>query len=142
MRVDLRNESGPFDIIGDVHGCASELESLLEQLGYEVSFTGRRVNVRAPEARRVVFVGDLVDRGPRSPDVLRMVMAFAEAGQGLCVPGNHDVKFLRWLNGRNVRPTPGLDRTIEQFEAEPSAFRDRVRDYIDALPSHPHRNRM
>lgn len=140
MSVDLRSESGPFDIIGDVHGCASELEVLLARLGYDVSFSRkgsrRHVSVGAPKGRRVVFVGDLVDRGPRSPDVLRIVMAFAEAGLGLCVPGNHDVKFLRWLNGRNVRPTHGLDRTIEQFKAEPAGFRDRVRDYIDGLASH------
>ena len=97
---DLRHLAGPFDIIGDIHGCSSELETLLGKLGY--------VDGVHPEGRTAVFVGDLVDRGPDSPGVLRRVMGMVAAGDALCVPGNHENKLGRWLNGRTVRATHGL----------------------------------
>lgn len=137
---DLRREHGPFDIVGDVHGCAGELTELLRLLGYSVRFEGsgseRRVEVDRPAGRRVIFVGDFVDRGPRSPDVLRIAMRMAEQGYAFAVPGNHDAKFLRWLRGSNVRLTHGLDLTVAQFGEESPAFRDEVREYLLALPSH------
>src|SRR5262245_27778944 len=118
-RCDRRDDSGPFDIIGDVHGCAGELEVLLVKLGYDVRWSGTpgaiQVEITPPAGRRAVFVGDLVDRGPRSPDVLRMVMGMVERGTAFAVPGNHDVKFQRWLDGKDVKPRHGLDRTMAQF---------------------------
>lgn len=138
--TDQRHVSGPFDIIGDVHGCADELELLLRTLGYSIAFEGegesRRVVTSGPAGRRAFFVGDLVDRGPRSPDVLRIVMSMVEKGQALCVPGNHDVKFVRWLNGRNVTLTHGLDRTVTQFADESEDFRKQVKTFLDGLVSH------
>jgi protein phosphatase len=138
--TDKRSELGPFDIIGDVHGCCDELEALLATLGYQVSWTGsgqeRSVMVTAPPGRRAIFVGDLVDRGPRSPDVLRIVMALCTTGQGFCVPGNHDAKFLKWLQGRQVTLTHGLAETVAQMEAEPAAFKGEVRTFVDGLISH------
>jgi protein phosphatase len=132
--------SGPFDIVGDVHGCADELEELVARLGYAIRRTGRgrarRVHVTAPHGRRAVFVGDLVDRGPRSPDVLRLVMAMVEAGVAIAMPGNHDVKFWRWLDGRKVRLTHGLERTAAQLEGESAAFREKVRAFLAGLPTY------
>ncbi|MEU4504833.1 polynucleotide kinase-phosphatase [Streptomyces sp. NPDC024089] len=128
---DLRHLTGPFDIIGDIHGCSSELESLLGKLGY--------VDGTHPEGRTAVFVGDLVDRGPDSPGVLRRVMAMVAAGDALCVPGNHENKLGRHLKGRNVQHTHGLAETIEQLEREDEkdpAFREGVREFIDGLVSH------
>ncbi|MCX4863805.1 polynucleotide kinase-phosphatase [Streptomyces sp. NBC_00257] len=128
---DLRHLTGPFDIIGDIHGCSSELDSLLGKLGY--------VDGTHPEGRTAVFVGDLVDRGPDSPGVLRRVMAMVAAGDALCVPGNHENKLGRYLKGRNVQHTHGLAETIEQLEREDEkdpAFRERVREFIDGLVSH------
>ncbi|MET8740856.1 polynucleotide kinase-phosphatase [Streptomyces sp. NPDC004728] len=128
---DLRHLTGPFDIIGDIHGCSSELESLLGKLGY--------VDGAHPEGRTAVFVGDLVDRGPDSPGVLRRVMAMVSAGNALCVPGNHENKLGRYLKGRNVQHTHGLAETIEQLEKEDEkapAFREQVREFIDGLVSH------
>jgi polynucleotide kinase-phosphatase len=125
---DLRHLTGPFDIIGDIHGCSSELETLLGKLGY--------VDGAHPEGRTAVFVGDLVDRGPDSPGVLRRVMAMVAAGNALCVPGNHENKLGRWLKGRNVQHTHGLAETIEQLEKEDDAFRQQVREFIDGLVSH------
>lgn len=138
VRCDRRSDSGPLDIIGDVHGCAGELEALLVKLGYEFAWRrgadGAQVFVTPPPGRRAVFVGDLVDRGPRAPDVLRIVMGMVEAGTGFAVPGNHDVKFQRWLDGKDVKPTHGLDRTIAQFESETKAFRGAVRSFLKSLP--------
>ncbi|MCX4670614.1 polynucleotide kinase-phosphatase [Streptomyces sp. NBC_01381] len=128
---DLTHLTGPFDIIGDIHGCRSELETLLTKLGY--------VDGAHPEGRTAVFVGDLVDRGPDSPGVLRRVMAMVAAGNALCVPGNHENKLGRYLKGRNVQHTHGLAETIEQLEKEDAKdpeFRERVREFIDGLVSH------
>ncbi|MFE2596921.1 polynucleotide kinase-phosphatase [Streptomyces sp. NPDC059396] len=125
---DLAHLTGPFDIIGDIHGCRSELETLLGKLGYEGG--------AHPEGRTAVFVGDLVDRGPDSPGVLRLVMDMVESGNALCVPGNHENKLGRWLKGRKVQHTHGLAETVEQFEKEDDAFRARVREFIDGLVSH------
>ena len=139
-RTDRRDEQGPFDIIGDVHGCAGELESLLVRLGYDVRWSGApgavEVSVTPPPGRRAIFVGDLVDRGPRSPDVLRIVMSMVASGAALAVPGNHDVKFMRWLDGKKVAPTHGLDRTIAQFDGETRQFRTSVRDFFAGLPTY------
>jgi protein phosphatase len=130
---DRRSDTGPFDLIGDIHGCGNELEELLGLLGYAPENTDAW---RHPEGRKVVFLGDLVDRGPRVPDVLRIVMAMARAGTALCVPGNHDAKLVRWLKGKNVRISHGLERTIEQLEHEPAELRAEAVAFLDGLVSH------
>ena len=128
-----RSDHGPFDIIGDVHGCADELEELLADLGYGRDDEGVW---RHPEGRKAIFLGDLVDRGPRIPDTLRLVMGMVRAETALCVPGNHDKKLLRRLRGRDVRLTHGLQDSVEQLERESPEFRDQVADFIDSLVSH------
>ncbi|MEU1306414.1 polynucleotide kinase-phosphatase [Streptomyces shenzhenensis] len=125
---DLTHLTGPFDIIGDVHGCSAELDALLGKLGYTDGVH--------PDGRTAVFVGDLVDRGPDSPGVLRRVMAMAAAGSALCVPGNHENKYGRYLKGRRVQLTHGLAETVEQMDRESEEFRQRVREFIDGLVSH------
>ncbi|MFD9005469.1 polynucleotide kinase-phosphatase [Streptomyces sp. NPDC059582] len=125
---DLTHLTGPFDIVGDIHGCASELETLLARLGYKDGVH--------PEGRTAVFVGDLVDRGPDSPGVLRRVMSMVGSGNALCVPGNHENKYGRHLKGRKVQHTHGLAETIEQMEGESEEFRQQVREFIDGLVSH------
>ncbi len=131
---DRRTDHGPFDIIGDIHGCKDELVSLLGELGYAATDEGPRY--RHPEGRRAIFLGDLVDRGPDSPGVLEIVMAMVEHGAALCVPGNHDVKLMRKLDGRDVRLTHGLAQTVEQLEPRAPEFKQRVREFIDNLVSH------
>ncbi|WJK41608.1 polynucleotide kinase-phosphatase [Solwaraspora sp. WMMA2056] len=135
---DRRELTGPFDIIGDVHGCRAELEALLTALGWtlERDDTGRPVGARHPQGRTAVFVGDLVDRGPDSPGVLRLVMGMVRAGTALCVPGNHEQKLLRKLRGRKVTVSHGLAETLEQLAAEPADFTDDVARFIDGLVSH------
>lgn len=134
--TDKRAETGPFDIIGDIHGCYGELTELLQKLGYQVE--GDRNNPKAshPEGRRAIFLGDLVDRGPDSPAVLRLVMNMVKNGQAFCVPGNHDVKLVRKLSGRNVQVKHGLEVTLEQLEKEPPEFVEEVRQFLDKLVSH------
>ncbi|MFG2747478.1 polynucleotide kinase-phosphatase [Streptomyces xanthophaeus] len=125
---DLTHLTGPFDIVGDIHGCSSELETLLGKLGYEDGVH--------PQGRTAVFVGDLVDRGPDSPGVLRRVMGMVKSGNALCVPGNHENKLGRHLKGSKVQRTHGLAETIEQLEAEPEEFVQEVREFIRGLVSH------
>src|SRR3989441_508958 len=131
---NLRHEHGPFDIIGDVHGCFDELVDLLRKLGHgvdESTFT-----IQASNGRRVVFVGDLVDRGPKIPQVLKLMMNAVASGAALCVPGNHDVKLMRKLRGRDVQITHGLAESLAQLASEPEDFRNRVSAFIDDLVSH------
>ena len=132
LRNDLRHERGPFDVVGDVHGCHAELVELLGKLGYEITPEG----ARHPEGRKLVFLGDLVDRGPDTPGVLKIVMESVAAGTALCLPGNHDVKLMRKLRGRDVQVTHGLAESLEQLERETPELRRAVADFLDGLVSH------
>jgi protein phosphatase len=136
---DLRDRTGPFDVIGDVHGCLAELESLLTELGYELRRDDKHRAVGARHARgsrTAVFVGDLVDRGPDTPGVLRLVLGMVRDGDALCVPGNHENKLLRAMRGRNVQVSHGLAESLAQLAAEPDEFRAEVESFIDGLISH------
>jgi len=127
-----KDEQGPFDIIGDVHGCYDELVLLLGELGYQIEGE----TVTPPDGRKAIFLGDLVDRGPKIPQVLKLVMGMVAAGTAIGIPGNHDVKLKRSLDGKNVQRTHGLPQSLEQLEAETPEFREQVRQFIDGLVSH------
>ncbi|MDU0368868.1 polynucleotide kinase-phosphatase [Hymenobacter endophyticus] len=173
-----KQDTGPFDIIGDVHGCYLELVQLLTELGYAVEETpvtdARDLGVRVTRVasspqppspsekgepddlmvaengspslkergpggeaiRKVLFLGDLVDRGPASPQVLRLVMSMVQGGQALCVPGNHDIKLLRYLGGKQVNEQHGFAETVQQLAAESDTFKSQVRQFLDGLVSH------
>jgi protein phosphatase len=135
---DLRHETGPFDVIGDVHGCRAELEELLAALGYANApdAAGRAVGARHPAGRRAVFVGDLVDRGPDTPGVLRLVMGMVAAGDAFCVPGNHESKLLRALRGNKVQLSHGLAESMAQLSAETAEFRHEAEVFLAGLISH------
>ncbi|MEZ6235182.1 MAG: polynucleotide kinase-phosphatase [Phycisphaerales bacterium] len=172
---NLKHERGPFDIIGDVHGCYQELLDLLGSLGWTItqregepegccdaappgaapigassasegdpptdtdtptdSNTSTEFGPPRP-SRRLIFLGDLVDRGPATPSVLRLAMTLCRDGLALCVPGNHDVKLLRALRGKNVQITHGLAESLAQLAGEPESFRREVAAFIDAMVSH------
>jgi len=138
LRNDLRDRTGPFDVVGDVHGCRAELEELLAALGYRPvrDRQGRVTDAVPPDGRTAVFLGDLVDRGPDSPGVLRLVMGMVAAGHALAVPGNHENKLVRALRGRQVQVSHGLAETLDQLAAEPEAFRDEALAFLDGLVSH------
>jgi protein phosphatase len=131
-----KSEHGPFDIIGDVHGCLDELEELLARLGYEIAADSGTYRVTPPAGRKAVFVGDLVDRGPKIPGALRLVMSMVESGAALSAPGNHDIKLVRKLKGRDVQITHGLADTLAQLDAEPAEFRVKACEFLDGLISH------
>ncbi|HNQ89183.1 MAG TPA: polynucleotide kinase-phosphatase [Verrucomicrobiota bacterium] len=150
---NLKHEHGPFDIIGDVHGCFEELVDLLTMLGYQGAAEGAApetpaaadgvpllapasITLRHPAGRKLIFLGDLVDRGPKTPQVLRLVMRAVATGAAWCVPGNHDVKLMRKLAGRDVQVTHGLAESLAQLSAEPETFRQQAAAFIDSLVSH------
>ena len=139
--TNRQHEQGPFDIIGDVHGCFDELVTLLDNLGYEVEVRADAAgetgfSVTHPKGRKAVFVGDLVDRGPGVAKVLKLVMAMVADGVGLCVAGNHESKLVRKLQGRNVQVSHGLQESLDQLEMESPEFRQQVAAFLDGLISH------
>ncbi|WP_202909706.1 polynucleotide kinase-phosphatase [Mucilaginibacter pedocola] len=127
-----KQETGPLDIIGDIHGCYDELVELLTEMGY--TYDGE--TWAHPQGRKAVFAGDLVDRGPNTPEVLKLVMGMVAAGNAYCVPGNHDIKLKRWLDGKNVQPTHGLQESIDQLNLKTPEFREQVRKFLEGLISH------
>lgn len=145
VREKLYNDKaelhGPFDIIGDVHGCYEELIELLRKLGYiieEIADDGTNYGLKVshPENRTVIFLGDLIDRGPASPAVLKLVMSMVRSGTALCVPGNHDMKLHKKLTGKAVQEKHGLAETLRQLEGEPDAFKNDVKEFLYGLVSH------
>jgi protein phosphatase len=133
---NLKHEHGPFDIIGDIHGCYDELIALIAKLGYAIEETPTGAVIKPPDGRKLIFLGDIVDRGPRITQVLKLVMNAVESGAALCVPGNHDMKLMRKLRGRDVHVRHGLAESLEQLEAESAEFRTKVAAFIDDLVSH------
>ena len=123
---------GPFDIIGDIHGCCDELELLLDKLGY-VKTDGIFSH---PDGRKAAFLGDFCDRGNRNADVLRLVMDMVKSENAIAVPGNHDVKLLKYLNKKNITKSHGIEKTITEIEAQGNAFKAEVSQFIDSLISH------
>lgn len=129
-----KSETGPFDIIGDIHGCYDELCNLLTKLKYKID--AENFTAKHPNGRKAVFLGDLCDRGPKNAEVLRLVMNMVQEGGAWCVAGNHDVKLLKKINGKNVQLTHGLDKTVEQLEAQDAEFKERVKNFISGLISY------
>ena len=138
---DKRELHGPFDIIGDIHGCYEETLLLLKKLGYKINSAddnGKNYGLKVTHSdnRQVIFLGDLVDRGPNSPAVLKLAMSMVSGGSALCVPGNHDLKLQKKLNGKNVQLNHGLAETMDQLSLEPPEFVRDVKEFLYALVSH------
>jgi protein phosphatase len=150
---NLYQEHGPFDIIGDIHGCCDELEQLLQKLGYQKQpisaffltslgheLSADRDTYRHPDGRKVIFLGDLVDRGPRILDTITLVQNMISAGQAFCVVGNHDDKLLRQIQGKNVKINHGLENSIAEIAGlAPEIKPDRtiaIRSFLESLISH------
>ncbi|MBC3412774.1 metallophosphoesterase [Pseudomonas sp. SWRI107] len=127
-----------FDIIGDVHGCAHTLERLLDALGYK-----RVAGVWRHPRRQALFLGDIVDRGPRIREALHIVHDMVEAGQAFCIMGNHEYNALGWVtpalpgSGQTfVREhTPRharlIDETLTQFAHHPGDWHDFLRWFYE-----------
>jgi protein phosphatase len=132
---NLKHEHGPFDLIGDIHGCFEELFILLKNLGYAIHHENK-YSVSHPQGRKVIFLGDLVDRGPNTPEVLKLVMDMHESGAAWCVPGNHDIKLMRKLRGQDVKIAHGMQDSLDQLADMPEEFIQRIIYFIDGLVSH------
>ncbi len=113
---NLRWDRGPFDIIGDIHGCYDELLALLTLLGYHLNDEG---GAWRPEGRKAIFLGDLVDRGPDTVQTVNLVMAMLQAETALCVPGNHDVKLARYLQGNTSHVSHNMQISLNQLQQLP-----------------------
>lgn len=148
-RVPLWNDKteliGPFDIIGDVHGCYDELVQLLLDLGYRPTLENKTGPMQGPiyshpQGRIAIFLGDIVDRGPKIIDSVKLVYNMVNAGYALCVPGNHDTKLLRKLRGKDVQITHGLADSLNEIEALPAEiceqFKQWAAEFLDRLISH------
>lgn len=136
----LLDPARSYDLIGDVHGCAHSLECLLERLGYR-----KQAGVWRHRRRLTVFLGDIIDRGPRIREALHLVRDMVEAGQAVCIMGNHEFSALGW----NTSAMPGsgqqfvrehtsrherlLHETLSQFEAHPQEWREFL-DWFYQLP--------
>lgn len=130
-----------LDIVGDVHGHADALEALLKKLGYHPR--GRAW--RHPQGRRVAFLGDLIDRGPRQRDTLSIVRAMIEAGSALAVMGNHELnaiayatpdphserEHLRRRRGKNIRQHAAF---LDAVGGADSALHREWIDFFRTLP--------
>lgn len=128
-----------LDLIGDTHGCIQEPLMLLEKLGYRLALTEenglpRLLDVEAPEGRKLLFLGDLVDKGPNSAQLLALVMQLVKFGVAIVIMGNHDHKLMRVLGGASVEIKPYLQATIEQIDRHGPAFRKQVLDFLLELP--------
>ncbi|MDH4228102.1 MAG: polynucleotide kinase-phosphatase, partial [Deltaproteobacteria bacterium] len=137
--TDKTSEKGPFDIIGDVHGCYDELRLLLGKLGYSVedALIGTdNAALSHPDGRKPVFLGDMVDRGPKSVETLSLIMNVVSTGTGFAVIGNHDDKFSRYLSGRDVQIKHGLAETIESVGQAGEGFGEKAGNFIKGLVSH------
>jgi protein phosphatase len=136
MQIPATTRGGPFDIVGDVHGCLDELLELMAALGYGVERVEDDFKVTPPTGRTLAFVGDLVNRGPATAEMLRLVMGMTRAGQALAVAGNHDIRLLRALTGGDVEMKPDLLQSLDQLRREPEEFRSSVIRFLGGLASH------
>lgn len=100
-----------FDVIGDIHGCYDELVSLTMRLDYDWK-SGIPVH---PNGRKLVFLGDLTDRGPDSISVMNVVLDLVKTEQAYYCPGNHCNKLYRYMLGRNVQQKHGLETTVAEL---------------------------
>ncbi|MBE9561697.1 MAG: AAA family ATPase [Proteobacteria bacterium] len=136
LACNMRDVTGPFDIIGDIHGCFDELLILLQKLGYQTQFSNSKYTVIHPQGRKVIFLGDLVDRGPKIPQVLQLIMDMVTTGNAFCIKGNHDIKLLRTLKGHDTKLIHGLAESIQQLQTTSVNFHNQVIEFISNLSEH------
>lgn len=129
LQISTLPEAAGYDLIGDIHGCAHTLERLLYQLDYR-----KRDGVWRHPDRKVIFLGDIVDRGPRIRESLELVYSMVQAGEAVCIMGNHEHNALTYctpapegfaddyLRSHNPRHTRLIKETLEQFEQAPDEW--------------------
>ena len=114
------NKMQAYDIIGDTHGYADELHALLDKLGYRGS---SRLTAH-PDGRKVIFLGDYVDRGPKIREVLETVRTMVDGGTALAILGNHEINAMRFhtkgSDGEFLRPH--TEKNVRQHRATLAQF--------------------
>lgn len=110
-----------YDLIGDVHGHATELKALLEKLGY-----AKRNGVWQHPERKVIFLGDFVDRGPEQIESVQIPKRMVEAGHALAVMGNHEFNAIAWAKPDPNSPGEYLRPHVEKNRRQHQAFLDAV----------------
>jgi protein phosphatase len=124
-----------YDFIGDVHGCIDELTRLLNRLGYALQERADgSFDATPPPGRTLIFLGDLVNRGPDTPSVLRLVMSLVEAGTAIAIAGNHDVTLANALRGNPADKPENLVESLAQLQDEPDSFKRQAVGFIESLP--------
>ena len=125
--TDAKLDRPKLDIIGDIHGQLEPLERLGAELGYDVGG-----NWSHPEGRRLVFLGDLVDRGPQSFEVAELVRGLCAGGSALCLLGNHELNLIEWRHGR-ARAKHSNRETIEDIQRGRGRW-NRALKFFESLP--------
>lgn len=127
-----------YDLIGDVHGCGATLAALLEKLGYH-----QRGGVYRHPRRKVIFLGDLIDRGPRIRLAVQIARRMVEEGEAHIVMGNHEVNALAychrapadlgrdWLREHTPRHTRIIRETLEQYRDHPQEWDEALAWFLD-----------
>lgn len=136
MPSNRKDDNGPFDLIGDIHGCADELSDLLVLLGHAEWSEGRLITVKHGEGRKLVFLGDLVDRGPKNLATLEIVQSCVEDLGAYCVLGNHDDKLRRYLKGNKITISPGMRCTVAEMNGASEATRLAILGFLETLEPH------
>ncbi len=133
LPCNKKDINGPFDIIGDIHGCNKPLNQLLQQLGYQKDDNDTFYH---PEGRIAIFAGDMVDKGTGNMATLKIVINMVNNGTGMAVIGNHDDRLLRYLTGNEVDTTHGMQNTIAELKNQPESFKVEILNFLQNLPSH------
>lgn len=110
-----------YDLIGDIHGHAEPLKRLLDKLGYR-----EQGGVWRHPRRRVIFLGDFIDRGPEQVEVVRIARGMVEAGQALAVMGNHEYNAVAWASEDPERPGMRLRPHSVKNRRQHQAYLDQV----------------
>ncbi|MGQ7247764.1 metallophosphoesterase [Halomonas sp. V046] len=127
-----------YDLIGDVHGCGATLATLLERLGYH-----QRGGVYRHPRRKVIFLGDLIDRGPRIRLAVEIAKRMVEAGEAHIVLGNHEINALtythkapvelgrEWLRPHTPRHNRIIKETLDQYRDHPQEWEEALAWFRD-----------
>lgn len=102
-----------IDFIGDIHGCFDEFIEILSKLGYQENDEGYYIH---PEGRKILSLGDVVSRGPKSIETLQFFQKLVAAGHAYMIDSNHGWKIARWLDGKNVKMAHGDENVAAEFE--------------------------
>lgn len=126
LTIDVGNG---IDLIGDIHGCFDEFLEILNKLGYRENEDGYYIH---PEGRKILSLGDVLSRGPRSIATLQLFQKHVTAGHAYMIDSNHGWKIARWLNGKNVTLAHGDENVAAEFEDFESQYSSEETEKVKA----------